>query len=91
MMLWHFFCIFLRPSDLFIDIGANVGSYTILASSEINAKTIAIEPVPSTFENLIDNISINKMQEKVKALNIGLGSKEWENCILQSHWIPSIT
>ena len=66
---------FLRPSDLFIDIGANVGSYTILASSEINAKTIAIEPVPSTFENLIDNISINKMQEKVKALNIGLGSK----------------
>ena len=66
---------FLRPSDLFIDIGANVGSYTILASSEINAKTIAIEPVPSMFENLIDNISINKMQEKVKALNIGLGSK----------------
>ena len=66
---------FLRPSDLFIDIGANVGSYTILASSEIKAKTIAIEPVSSTFENLIDNISINKMQEKVKALNIGLGSK----------------
>jgi len=66
---------FLRPNDLFIDIGANVGAYTILASSEINAKTIAIEPVPSTFRNLIDNISINQMQEKVKALNIGLGSR----------------
>jgi len=66
---------FLRPNDLFIDIGANVGAYTILASSEINAKTIAIEPVPSTFKNLMENIFINQMQEKVKALNIGLGSK----------------
>jgi FkbM family methyltransferase len=66
---------FLQPNDLFIDIGANVGAYTILASSEINAKTIAIEPVPSTFKNLMDNILINQMQGKVKALNIGLGSK----------------
>ena len=66
---------FLRSNDLFIDIGANVGAYTILASSEINAKTIAIEPVPSTYKNLMDNILINNIQEKVNALNIGLGSK----------------
>ena len=66
---------FLRSNDLFIDIGANVGAYTILASSEINAKTIAIEPVPSTFKNLMDNILINNIQGKVNALNIGLGSK----------------
>jgi FkbM family methyltransferase len=66
---------FLRPTDLFIDIGANVGAYTILASSEIKAKSIAIEPVPSTFKNLVDNILINQIQEKVKALNIGLGNK----------------
>ena len=66
---------FLRSNDLFIDIGANVGAYTILASSEINAKTIAIEPVPSTYKNLMDNILINNIQENVKALNVGLGSK----------------
>ena len=66
---------FLRSNDLFIDIGANVGAYTILASSEINAKTTAIEPVPSTYKNLMDNILINNIQEKVNALNIGLGSK----------------
>ena len=66
---------FLRSNDLFIDIGGNVGAYTILASAEINAKTIAIEPVPSTFKNLMDNILINNIQEKVNALNIGLGSK----------------
>ena len=67
---------FLRPNDLFIDIGANVGAYTILASAEIKANTIAIEPIPSTFKILNDNISINQMQEKVKALNIGLGKEK---------------
>lgn len=67
---------FLKPNDLFIDIGANVGAYTILASAEIKAMTIAIEPVPSTFKNLYDNISINQMQPRVKALNIGLAGKE---------------
>lgn len=66
---------FLRPNDLFIDIGANVGAYTILASAEINAKTISIEPVPSTFKNLMDNILVNHIQTNVKPLNIGLGSK----------------
>jgi FkbM family methyltransferase len=67
---------FLRPNDLFVDIGANIGAYTILASAEIGANTIAIEPIPGTFNSLNDNIIINKVQNKVNALNIGLGSKK---------------
>ncbi len=32
---------FLRPSDLFADVGANVGSYTILASGVVRCPTVA--------------------------------------------------
>lgn len=67
---------FLRPQDLFVDIGANVGTYSILASAEIKSKTLAIEPVPSTYKNLIDNILINQMQDRISSMNIGLGSKK---------------
>ena len=67
---------FLRPSDLFIDIGANIGAYTVLASGEIGAKTISIEPIPSTYKNLTDNILINGIHNKVQALNIGLGGEK---------------
>jgi len=67
---------FLRENDLFVDIGANVGSYSILATAHVGAETISIEPVPSTFTHLIDNININKIQEKVTALNVALGSEE---------------
>lgn len=66
---------FLREEDLFVDIGANIGSYTILASAEIGAKSIAIEPIPTTFKALEDNIQINRLSSKVKSLNIGLSSK----------------
>jgi FkbM family methyltransferase len=65
---------FLRSTDLFIDVGANIGAYTVLASGEIGANTISIEPIPSTYKILTDNILINRIQDKVQALNIGLGN-----------------
>lgn len=66
----------LRPGDTFMDIGANIGVYTILASGEVGANTIAVEPVPLTYKRLMDNVFINQMGHRVKALNIGLGSKK---------------
>lgn len=66
---------FLRPEDVFVDVGANIGSYTLLSSSFIGAKTISVEPVPVTFQYLTDNISLNKANDKVVLLNIGLADK----------------
>ncbi len=63
----------LRPNDLFADIGANIGSYTILASAIAGADTICFEPVPSTFRHLLNNIFINSLGENVTPFNIGLG------------------
>jgi FkbM family methyltransferase len=67
---------FLRADDLFIDIGANIGSYTILAAGVAQASCISIEPVPQTFEVLKKNVSINDLFNKVTALNIGIGAEK---------------
>jgi FkbM family methyltransferase len=66
---------FIRPSDLFVDVGANAGSYTILAGAARRATVYAIEPVPATFERLRKNISLNGLDTRVKCLNIGVGSE----------------
>ena len=66
---------FLRPEDLFIDIGANIGSYTILAAGVSGANCISIEPVPATFDLLNKNISVNDLFHSVTALNIGMGAQ----------------
>jgi FkbM family methyltransferase len=65
---------FLQEGDLFVDVGANVGAYTLLASGVCRAQTIAIEPIPSTYENLLLNLRINDLMERVCAFNIGVSS-----------------
>jgi FkbM family methyltransferase len=66
----------LTPDDLFVDIGANVGSYTILACAAKGAKGMCFEPVPSTFERLMDNLRINDLVGRVEARNVGLSDEE---------------
>ena len=64
----------LEPDDLFLDVGANSGSYTILASGVIGAKTTAFEPVPETFNRLLSNICINQLHDRVDAKQVGISS-----------------
>lgn len=65
----------LREGDLFCDVGANVGSYTVLASAVVGARSLTFEPIPSTFARLMDNIHVNRIATLVKPMNIGLGSE----------------
>lgn len=63
----------LRPGELFIDVGANAGAWTVLASKVVGAKTAAFEPVPETFERLLGNLEVNDLASLVNAYNVGLG------------------
>jgi len=66
----------LREQDLFIDVGANAGSYTILACGAIGANCYCFEPVPATYSRLVDNIRLNNLQDKIHCMNIGIGEHE---------------
>jgi FkbM family methyltransferase len=74
MLLLHF----LRKEDFFLDIGANVGTYTVLASGVCKAKTWAFEPDPDTFRHLNRNVAINGLDELVRLYNCALGASEGE-------------
>lgn len=70
---------FLRPGDLFVDVGANVGAYSILAGST-GAEVIAVEPIAKTYTILNQNIILNDFPQKIEALNLGLSNSEgWLN------------
>lgn len=69
---------FLRPDDTFFDIGANVGSYTLLASGQVGVNSITLEPVQSTFEVLSKNIDLNNLHQRVRLINAGAGAQEGE-------------
>lgn len=65
---------FLNQTDVFLDVGANVGHYTLLAAVIKQSKVIAIEPIPTTYTRLIQNITINNIQDRVTTHNIGLSN-----------------
>src|SRR5690606_17472427 len=48
---------FMHKEDVFFDIGANLGHYSMLISGIKKCKTIAVEPVPATFNRLVRNIT----------------------------------
>jgi len=75
----------LRPEDTFIDIGANVGVYTVLAAGVRKATVIAVEPVPVTYDEFLDNINLNRIGQHVIAHNIGIAAEEGELRFSASH------
>jgi FkbM family methyltransferase len=68
----------LRENDVFVDIGANIGSYTVLAGAVVGARCIAFEPIPTTYHHLIQNINLNGISKVVDAQNSGIGSEDGE-------------
>ena len=63
----------LRPNDLFLDVGANIGSYAILAASVRRARAIAFEPDPDTARVLRRNIAINRLSALADVREAALG------------------
>jgi FkbM family methyltransferase len=66
----------LNKEDLFIDVGANIGIYTILASKVVGAKSVAFEPCQKTFERFKDQISINRINHLVTVHQNAVGGKQ---------------
>ena len=52
----------LKPGDTFVDVGANIGYFTLLASQLVgrSGRVIAIEPSPANLELLEQNVSANR-------------------------------
>jgi FkbM family methyltransferase len=63
---------FLRPGDLFADVGANVGSYSVLAGAAVGADVIAFEP-GEAFPWLVRNLQLNGLR-KAQARRTAVGA-----------------
>jgi FkbM family methyltransferase len=65
----------LQPGDTFVDIGSNIGLYSMIAAKRVgkNGSVYAVEPVSKTFKRLERNILLNKYLN-VKAYQLAISS-----------------
>ena len=68
----------LRAGDLMLDIGANVGSYTVLAAKVAGARVEAFEPASETRPKLLANIAANGIGALVNVHDCALGDRDGE-------------
>jgi FkbM family methyltransferase len=70
----------LRPTDLFVDVGSNIGSYTVLAAGAVGAQCIAFEPVKLTKEWFLKNVTSNGISERVRLIGSAVGDQRGQVC-----------
>lgn len=63
----------LHEGDVFVDAGANVGSYTLIAAKQVGktGRVFAFEPVGEIYNRLVENVKLNEydnIQAEKKAL-----------------------
>ncbi|UCG46190.1 MAG: FkbM family methyltransferase, partial [Phycisphaerales bacterium] len=64
-----------RRRPVVIDVGANTGSYSLLAAINRDMASYAFEPAPITYAVLNKNISLNNLEARVKAFNMALADR----------------
>lgn len=77
---------YLRPGDGFVDVGANIGVYTLLAASIVGraAHLDAFEPGVRTLARLRENLVLNSL-DNVAVHPVAVGSAPGRVRFLQSH------
>ena len=76
---WEEFCLIkhrLKKDSIFLDVGANIGYYSIWASKFITSGRIfSFEPNCKAFNRLVENIKINKSIHNITPINQAVSQK----------------
>lgn len=71
---------YLREGDIFVDVGANIGMFTLIASKRVGAKghVFTFEPCSKAYSRLGENIDLNSL-ENVTCLQSALSDLSGEH------------
>jgi len=68
----------LKTGQTFIDCGANIGLWSLVAASTVqqSGKIYSFEPNPSTFKKLSDNVSLSKFKQNINLIASAVGNEQ---------------
>ena len=80
----------IQPGDIVIDIGANIGAFTIPFATRVGSlgKVYCIEAIGTNFHRLLGNIAINRLSSNVRPIHAILDMHEKDGTTVE---LPIIT
>ena len=67
----------LKPGDHFVDVGANIGYFTLMAAQWVGptGRVDAFEPEPTNYQRLIDHLALNNLIDQVHIHQMAVSDK----------------
>ena len=78
-----------NEGEIYWDVGANVGAYTLYAAKVTKATVLAFEPSAQTFSLLVKNIELNLLSNNVWPLCLALSDRSVLDALNLSHTYAS--
>jgi FkbM family methyltransferase len=80
----------LRPDDVFLDIGANVGTFSIFAAKHISDQghVYACEPHLPTAVQLLQNVAANGLQNRISVISAAASGDDGFHPFHYKRWRP---
>lgn len=66
---------FLSAGDIFVDVGANVGVYSLLACSVPDVEVWAFEPSTRAFARAVENMRLNHLEDRLHVVQSAVGAQ----------------
>jgi FkbM family methyltransferase len=74
------------PGMTALDVGANVGAYSVLLGQWVgpSGRVVAFEPAPEPFKGLIDHLALNHLEGRVTPIAAAVGDRDAKAGLLLS-------
>lgn len=67
---------YVADGGVFVDIGANIGYYALMAACHGARRVLAFEPNPKVFDRLAFNVAANDLQDRITTFALALGDRD---------------
>ena len=78
----------IEKNSVVVDIGANIGIFTLYALSNGASQVVAFEPCKESFDTMKMNIEKNKFNDKVNLNKIAIGNKDDSSILISKKSSP---
>lgn len=82
----RFLLAWLRAGDTFLDVGANVAPYSLLASSVPGTRAVAFEPGSLAHDRARANIALNSLEGRVALEPVAVSDTDGEAMLTADRW-----
>lgn len=76
------------PGKIVVDVGASLGSFSLAAAQQGAAKVLAYEAAPESFKILSENIGLNRLQNKIRPLRLGVAGRSGKRAFFLAAFSP---